>query len=518
MAMVHFPIPTKYRDDIRALIRNHADYETFRVAHGAFKSRDISHLNTMLAIETLGLESAVQDILAGNGNPAELAGMVDRLDGLDEREEMADDEMAETPTLNQAMAQAGLRMGDPVPLDDSADAAETMANTVLDHLRPFISPAILAQVSTALSPIVASALKPPVERTITVTLDANGKAPAMEYPEAKHDGKTTLGKLFSIAPRDRNANYSVQMWDALDAPAPDPYFVAVPSTMAHFVTRAERGRAVWLAGPSGTGKSTMPEQYAAKTRRPFVAISFQRAIDPLDLIGSPALDGKGGEKWRDGLLTRSIRRPGTVILLDEITSAPPGLLMVLQTLLSSRTLTLPTGERVVAAPGVVFVAADNTAGYGDESGLYAGTMTMNTALVDRFSVVIPVGYMSVPMETQALVNHTQAARPACERVVKFVHSARKLAGFENWPLSLRRMVAFIELLQDGFEVDASFEIAFLTRLPTPEREALRTHYAAVFVAPAIEAEIAGKAPPAAPSSAPAQVDARNAFDAVDYNT
>lgn len=517
--MLHFPIPTKYRDDIRALIRNHPDYETFRVAHGAFKSRDISHLNTMLAIETLGLESAVQDILAGNGNPAELAAMVERVDGLDEREEMADDEAAEMPTLNQAMAQAGLRMGDPVPLDDSADAAETMANTVLDHLRPFISPAILAQVSTALTPIVASALKPPVERTITVTLDANGKAPAMpEYPEAKPVAKSTIGKLFSIAPRDRNANYAVQMWDALDAPAIDPYFVAVPATMAHFITRAERGRAVWLAGPSGTGKSTMPEQYAARTGRPFVAISFQRAIDPLDLIGSPALDGKGGEKWRDGLLTRSIRRPGTVILLDEITSAPPGLLMVLQTLLSSRTLTLPTGERVVAAPGVVFCAADNTAGYGDESGLYAGTMTMNTALVDRFAVVIPVGYMSVPMETQALVNHTGAPRPACERVVKFVHSARKLAGFENWPLSLRRMVSMIEGLQDGFDVEGVFEIAFLTRLPTPEREALRTHFAATFVTSAIEAEMAGKAPPAAPSSAPAQVDARNTFDAVDYNT
>jgi MoxR-like ATPase len=517
--MLHFRIPSEHRDAIRALIRSQAGYEAFRLANGAFKSRDITHTQTMLAIEALGIEGEVRSICAGITNivrDAQIAAMIEGEAANDAAETAS--EAIDPVTLDPELCGQIAMLATP---ETETSEAETMANSVLDPLRPFLSPVILAQVSTALTPIVDRALKPvEIERTITVTLDAEGKAVAPAMPEmrpAKRVAKSTLGKLFSIPSSNRNAGYAVAMWDALDVLPPDPYFVAVPSTMAHFVTRAERGRAVWLSGPSGTGKSTMPQEYAARTGRPFVSISFQRAIDPLDLIGSPALDGKGGEKWRDGLLTRSIRRPGTVILLDEITSAPPGLLMTLQTLLSSRTLTLPTGERVTAADGVVFVAADNTAGYGDETGLYAVTMQMNTALVDRFALVIPVAYMSVAQETQALVNHTGAAKPACERVVKFVHSARKLPGFENWPLSLRRMVAFIEGLQDNFPPDEVFEMAFLTRLPTAEREALRMHFAATFVNSAIEAEMAGKAPAAPPSSDPAQVSARNAFDPVDGN-
>jgi MoxR-like ATPase len=403
---------------------------------------------------------------------------------------------------------------------DAAGEAETLANSVLDPLRPFLSPVILGQVSTALTPIVARAVKPvEIERVVTVTLDEHGNPVAPVEPAyvvAKVTGKTTLGAIFGVPARNRYAKIAVKLWDAADALLKDPFYVVNPSTMASFITMAERSRAVWLAGPAGTGKSAMPQEYAARTRRPFVAIAFQRAVEPVDLIGSYVLDGKGGMVWRDGVLTRAIRRPGTVILLDEITMAPAGLLAIIQTLLSSRVLTIhATGERVEVAEGVVFAVADNTSGFGDETGIYAGTMQANGALVDRMSYLIPVDYLPADLEAQALCNHTGAPKPACERVVAFVHSARKLSGFETFPLSLRRMIAFVEGALDGLPVEDVFNLVCLTRLPNAEREALRQHFSATFVIPAFEAEMAGNPLPAAPSSEPAQAAAREAFTTVD---
>jgi cobaltochelatase CobS len=307
----------------------------------------------------------------------------------------------------------------------------------------------------------------------------------------------------------------VKLWNASDAPRVDPMYVVNAGDMAMMVASCERGENVWLGGPAGTGKSTMPEQYAARTSRPLVAISFSRAIDQVEIIGQAWLTGAGKMEWRDGVLTAALRKPGTVIVLDEIMAAPPGMLFVIQTLLSYRYMLIhSTGERVECAAGVTFVCADNTMGYGDETGMYAGTMIGNAALVDRMAAMIRVDYLPADIEAQALANHTGAARPACDRVVAFVNGARKLPGFESRPLSLRRMVAFVNKVADGFSIPQAFEVAFLSRLPDAEREALRSHVRANFASDAFDAEMSGRAV-APKSDAPAQVGARNTFDPVE---
>ena len=91
----------------------------------------------------------------------------------------------------------------------------------------------------------------------------------------------------------------------------------------------EAGETVWFAGPAGAGKTTMAKEYAALTGRGFVRIGFNHSTEMIDLIGQPEpqpANENGGVKmvWRDGVFTRAIRRAGTVILLDELTGAPPG--------------------------------------------------------------------------------------------------------------------------------------------------------------------------------------------------
>ena len=491
--MLNIVLPRNVRSQVNSLVRNAPGFEAFRLASGAFDSRDMTKDILMRAIEHLGLEDQVRDMVAAdNAAPAP------------------------APAKWQGMTNAE-HLADCAKLESESE----MAETVLGPLKPFLSPVLLDSVANALAPIVALAAKPPVTVTKTVTVDASGAPVETKHDDATKTGASTLGKLFGI--RGKHKDMGVSLWDASDAPAIDPYFVPEAGVLAKLVSAIDpvvgrKPRNVWLAGSAGTGKTTLPEQIAARAGRPFVRIAFQRATEPTDLLGMLGLDGKGGMAWRDGVLTRAIRRPGTIVLLDEITTAPPGLLMVLQTLLDTRKLTLPTGEVVDCAEGVVFVSADNTSGYGDETGLYAGTMMANVALVDRMARLVRVEYLPAELETQALANHTGAPREACSRVVAFVNSARKLSGFDARPLSLRRMVAFVEMVNDGFSIDESFHDTALSRLPDAERETLRVHFKATFDQSAFDADMTGaQASLAGLSDTPEQVSARNAFDVIDQD-
>jgi len=143
---------------------------------------------------------------------------------------------------------------------------------------------------------------------------------------------------------------------------------------------------------------------------------------------------------------------------------------------------LPTGEKVVAAAGVVFVVADNTNGQGDETGLYHGTNPCNAALVNRFKRMVKIDYISKELEAQALKNHTGAPLPACEHVADFMHRARKMPQMENVVLSLRNMVGMVQGLLDGFSPKQSFEMSVLNALANTERAALETLFTLTWAA------------------------------------
>jgi len=492
--MLNIVIPGSCRSYVRALVRKHPHFESFRLANGAFDSRNMTHPILMKAIEQFGFEQAVRDHITGINLLLEANGA-----------DMPEGE-TETETETETKAQA-------------PDGKQAMADSVLEPLRPFLSPLLLDGVSKALAPIIDLAAKPPVETVKTITVDENGKAIAVAAPHAVETGESTIAKVFGLA-KGKYTSHPVSLWNSASAPDIEPYHVFEPVLLAKVMTAIRRHRNVWLAGPGSSGKSTLPVQIAARTGRGFVEIAFNRAVETIDLIGSMALDGKGGMKWADGVLTQAIRQPGTIILLDEPTFAPPGIMAVLQTLLSSRSLTIQaTGERVPVASGVCFIIADNTAGYGDDSGVYAGTQTMNSALIDRMARLIHVGYLDAALEAQALVNHTGADAKACRMVVDFVNGARKLAGFENRPMGLRRMHAFVEMAQDGFALSECFNDTFLSRLPDAEREVLKMHYRANFNELDFGKALAGDKPgsASAPSNSPEQVAARAAFPEYDGN-
>ena len=255
---------------------------------------------------------------------------------------------------------------------------------------------------SALRPIVVAAHKP----AQTIVQAAPVILKAGEAAHASRVGASTMKKIFMVG--GAKGARPVALWnDPTRLLNPDVGYVMDSASMYAMASALEAGEAVWLAGPAGSGKTTKAQEYAALTGRGFVRIGFNHSAEMIELIGQPEpvpANENGGVKmvWRDGVFTRAVRRAGTVVLLDELTGAPPGTSMAFQTILDHRYLTLPTGEVVNFADGVVIVIADNTSGYGDESGVYAGTQAANGALVDRAVRLIPVEYMSAMLEAEAL--------------------------------------------------------------------------------------------------------------------
>ena len=137
-----------------------------------------------------------------------------------------------------------------------------------------------------------------------------------------------------------------------------------------------------------------------------MSIQMTRQTEVEALVGGMGLH-KGNTVWEDGALTKAMRTPGCIILIDELTIAPAGVQAIIQHAASeARSITLPTGEVVRAADGVVFVVADNTCGSGDEGGLYQGTNVSNVALVTRFGRMLIIDYLTAQQEAEALANHT----------------------------------------------------------------------------------------------------------------
>lgn len=257
----------------------------------------------------------------------------------------------------------------------------------------------------------------------------------------------------------------------------DPHYSPDPKALAALAACDAAGRNVWLYGPAGTGKSSLPAWYAAKLGRPFFRVSFDRSTEPEDLIGGMEPDGKGGMHWRDGVLAQAIRQAGAVVLLDEPTFARPTALAMLQTLLDGgrHLLARATGERIDCAPGVLFVCADNTSGTGDETGQYSGTSGMNRAFLDRMAARVFVGYMDRAKEKAVLAARAGLPEPVAHLLVDFASRTRAAArnGDMAHALGFRRLEAWAGLIGQGLPSADAFAMTCLAGEAPDDEETLR---------------------------------------------
>jgi MoxR-like ATPase len=276
--------------------------------------------------------------------------------------------------------------------------------------------------------------------------------------------------------RYENVDFSdvqIAVWSDPEAPAIVDDYVFNPSHLHQTVCALndELPDNVWLAGERGTGKSEFVTQIAARLGRRLFRVNFDEALERADFIGGNTIEN-GSVVWKAGIIAQAIQHPGALILLDEIGFARAQALATLHALCERsphRAVTISeTGVRIPVASHVAFFCADNSNGFGDGSGNFAGVREQNSAFIDRFSYTLEFQYLPPKQEAALIHNRTGLPLAASTMIVGLANVAREKAraGLLTQPPSLRQLFAWARLVQRGVPVESAFKSAVVNKFPS----------------------------------------------------
>ena len=142
---------------------------------------------------------------------------------------------------------------------------------------------------------------------------------------------------------------------------------------------------VLIYGPTGPGKTTSVEAWAAERQLKLATVSGNATMEPSQMFGKMTqIDGTW--QWIDGPVTDVVRNGG-VLLLDEVNFINPKIYTVLYSLMDGRrsiTLLDHLGETIQAHKDLTIYATMNPD--------YIGTTPLNFAFRNRFDIQIPWDY------------------------------------------------------------------------------------------------------------------------------
>lgn len=256
----------------------------------------------------------------------------------------------------------------------------------------------------------------------------------------------------------------------------------VPDVDQKFAFDAEMGKSVLsslidndrmlLVGPTGSGKSSLIAQIAARLNWPLRRINLHGETSVSDFIGQHK--ARGGEVFFQYGILPAAMREGHILVLDELDAATPEILFVLQGVLEDGgTLTIPDngGEIIVPHPDFRLVATANTLGLGDEDGLYTGTSVLNASHLDRWSTVFQIGYLAGKDEAAVIRDKIPGLNAALvDGFVSLATAVRKAVEEEQlyMTFSTRRLLALARKTR-SLGLDRALEVTVLNKLPKTDR-------------------------------------------------
>lgn len=287
-------------------------------------------------------------------------------------------------------------------------------------------------------------------------------------PELAMNSKKTKPLMVSVR---QNLNQN----DQIMVPPTDPAYVFNLELTKSVLIGMERRKNIYLWGYHGTGKTSVLEQYAARTNWPFMRVNHTIGMEEADVLGQWIVKD-GATIFSLGPLPDAMIN-GWIYCADEYDFAHPAVIAVYQSVLEGKPLVIknaPPELRVIKPhPNFRFCATGNTNGSGDETGLYQGTQMQNAAAYSRFHITEEVDYLDEKTEIAIIVGQTRVPPAEVQKVVKFANEIRRefKAGKMNAPISTRELISAAEqAAYRGMDWRRGIASAFTNRLSRTDRE------------------------------------------------
>lgn len=309
--------------------------------------------------------------------------------------------------------------------------------------------------------------------------------------EVESDGTVPSGKvvfkkaseIFTDLKLEKDFEVPYWEWDGVHPHVPpvDANYIFRPMELMRVLYSIITNQRMYLHGHTGTGKTTLIEQVAARLNYPFVRINFDSEITRTDLIGRDTLttdaDGRTVSKFIDGILPTVMSGP-YIACFDELDFVRPDVAYVMQSALEGNQLRITEdGDRIVKPHAMYrMFGTGNTVGQGDEHGMYSGARPQSLAFLDRFTVWLKVNYLEEG-QREALVRSHYPALSEDERKVILKYTTEHLEAFTSGkviqPLSPRGMLAIARAAVIMGNVKEAITMTVLDRANGDDRSTLK---------------------------------------------
>lgn len=215
---------------------------------------------------------------------------------------------------------------------------------------------------------------------------------------------------------------------------------------------------VWLAGPTGSGKTTAARQVAKALGLAFYFHGAMTQAYELHGFVSPV----SGVYHETPFVTAF--RNGGVCLLDECDAGANEAVLAINAPLANGIMSLPDGSQVERHPDFICIGAGNTFGEGP-SATYIGRARLDAAFMSRFPAKLFWGY-DTDLEASICGDAFFARR---------VQAARRCAAENEFKVVIdpRHSIAGAALLASGMALDVVEELTFLSVLSVEQKATIR---------------------------------------------
>ena len=209
-------------------------------------------------------------------------------------------------------------------------------------------------------------------------------------------------------------------------PKVDPHYIFHETSRDVIVWFMSEPQPLALYGNSGSGKTSLLKQLAAKLNYAVFEQTGHSRLEFPELCGHLAVEN-GSMKFQYGPLALAMKFGG-VFLLNEIDLLDPSTAAGLNSILDGSALCIAEngGELIQPHPNFRFASTSNTNFSSDESGLYQGTLRQNLAFADRFwmaEVPYPEPHAEMKLLERAYPDLPKKIR---DKMVSYANEVRKL--------------------------------------------------------------------------------------------